>query len=306
MKTKIIIRYILLVTGLVIITYGSFWSYVRFGGEKIPKVDPMTLILPDPGTDLRHTIDLEGPGNFRPLGGLKSDSGFLGLPGFLFRSDCPSKYTASDWLSLKELDISMVIDLRSEQEQIDDPYDVPESMTYISNPVYREDPMPKILGTLLYERHLLSKTMQAAYIDMLQQKASSIGSTINLIGENIDKGIVFHCTAGKDRTGILSSLLLSIAGADRETILYDFSLSNNGFESNYKAFLNHSSHKLSRFGIPPDEMKILLAVDPFWMANALDMIDTKYGGIEPYLLNKAGVNKDNLVRIRQAMLNTGE
>ena len=53
-------------------------------------------------------------------------------------------------------------------------------------------------------------------------------------------------------------------------------------------------------------MKILLAVDPLWMANALDMIDTKYGGIEPYLLNKAGVTKDNLVRIRRTMLNTGE
>lgn len=296
------LRLILWMSLALLLGYGVFWLYVRYGGKKVSEVDPLGWLQPDPGTDFRQPIPLNGPGNFRSLGGLKTDSFTLESPGMLFRSDCPSKYTKTDWQNIHDLGIRMVIDLRSDQERIDDPYEVPEGIDYIWSPVYREDIMADMLNILLYDRHLIPEVMKSAYVEMLTEKASSFGSTMNLIADNLDKGIIFHCTAGKDRTGLLAALLLSVAGVDRQTILYDYALSNVGYESNYQAFLEKTASKLTRFGIPPEELKVLFAVDPSWLTNTLDVIDNQYGNMETFLVKQAGVGKESQLKIRSALL----
>ncbi len=305
MRMKKIIRALMIVAGLLVLSYSAFWLYVRHGGAEIEPVTPEAWILPDPGTDFRARIPLSGAGNFRTLGGLRIDSLSHVRPGKLFRSDSPSKYTAGDWEKLESMGVGMIIDLRSDKETEDDDYQVPENIRYIHNPVYRQDPMRDAFRILLYERHNLSRMMEEGYMNFVKGKAETFGQAINLISENPDKGIVFHCTAGKDRTGVLAALILSVLGVDRETIVYDYALSNHGFESNFNAFLEKGSSQLERFGVPPREMEVLFAVDPAWIICALDGIESEFGSVESYLLNEAGVSRENIEMLRKHLIVSG-
>ena len=61
---KILIWIVLSLTGIILIVYLSFWLYVRYGGEKVKTVNPTAWLQPNPGTDHRIEVDLQGPGNF--------------------------------------------------------------------------------------------------------------------------------------------------------------------------------------------------------------------------------------------------
>ena len=104
--------------------------------------------------------------------------------------------------------------------------------------------------------------------------------------------MVFHCTAGKDRTGFAAALLLSILGVERDTIMQDYLLTNQ---------LYRRSPSLEEHG-PAHVMEVVWQVQPVFLQTAFDVMDRDYGGLSGYLAGPLGMAADELAQLRHILL----
>jgi len=104
--------------------------------------------------------------------------------------------------------------------------------------------------------------------------------------------LVFHCTAGKDRTGYAAALLLSVLGVDRDTIQDDYLLTNRLYRREPSAEGHGPAHV----------MNVLWQVQPAFLHAAFDEIDQRHGGMQRYLLGPAGLNGADLQALRERLL----
>jgi protein-tyrosine phosphatase len=113
--------------------------------------------------------------------------------------------------------------------------------------------------------------------------------------------LILHCSAGKDRTGVLSAILLLALGVPRKTVISDYMKTN---EYRNEIELKKEIVKLIEpiLGIPPsDEMvEIMAGVQPVYLNAALEFIDSRYGSVENYL-ESAGVGKEQIAKFRSCM-----
>jgi protein-tyrosine phosphatase len=113
-----------------------------------------------------------------------------------------------------------------------------------------------------------------------------------------DKTILYHCTAGKDRTGFATVLLLSALGVDRATVIANYLESNR-----HNAAGNaQATAQLQKIGVAPEVLAPLLTVDPDYIGAAMEVIDQQYGGMQHYLVNVLHIN---LEKIRANYLEAG-
>ena len=166
-------------------------------------------------------IPLDGAYNFRDLGGYAGRDGESTRWGRLFRSDTLHELTVADVVTLRSLGLTTVIDLRTERELARTgrgPLE-PEPIAYRHLSVVREGeaegeamaaPAPE--GDDLSERYLW-------YLEVGRQP---LVDALGLLGEPGSYPLVFHCAAGKDRTGVLAALVLDILGVDPGVIVADY------------------------------------------------------------------------------------
>jgi hypothetical protein len=163
--------------------------------------------------------------NARDLGGLPMD-GRLTRHGAIVRSDTPARLTAAGWAALHDYGIRTIISLRThgmdEQEhRFEAPYpDIAILPVEIEDVTDREFAVrwasSELWGTPLY------------YADALQRWPARHAAALQAIAHAQPGGVLFHCVRGNDRTGIISLLLLSLAGVPHEHILADYLLSPDG------------------------------------------------------------------------------
>ncbi|CAG4928974.1 MULTISPECIES: tyrosine-protein phosphatase [Acidithrix] len=179
---------------------------------------------------MRH-IKLEGATNFRDAGG------YAGLKGIhmpwrrYFRSDNLANLTESDLKVLSELKISTIYDLRRDQERELSPTRLLKSseIEIIEVPITStiadlSDALPEILAGKL--SGLDDNHMCEMYQSIVDTHLDDLLGVASAIIANEQDNVIFHCTAGKDRTGILAALIQLSFGVDQETIFHDFLLSN--------------------------------------------------------------------------------
>lgn len=147
------------------------------------------------------------------------------LPGSLrwLRSDAPTAPTVRDIAFLLENSITHLVDLRSEKEKLRHPCPLAEhpSFSYNSLPVAGGNVMPDSVADVA-----------PSYIRMVDQQMAEIIRTI----ETSREGVLFFCTAGKDRTGVVSAILQHRAGLSREEIVADYLLSRDNVAQRLTAF----------------------------------------------------------------------
>lgn len=247
----------------------------------------------------RH-VPLEGAYNFRDLGGYRTQEGQYICWGKLFRADELSELTDADLDYLRAMDISTIIDLRSPIEMRGKENRLPPGVVYRHMRIYKKEPIRRYLLDILFRRHKLSQAMGASYPMMAEENAEAFGAVLRRFADPKNLPAIFHCSAGKDRTGIITAYLYAFLGVPDETIIADYSLSNLGFDHYFTEFI--ASGRIARSGIPPDEFRALFMVDPAWMENLLTYIGTNYGSMQNYLIQKAGLDQTTLNRIRENML----
>ena len=189
-------------------------------------------------THLKHRINLKGVKNARELGGYETVDGRTIKKGCLLRSGELSSTTPEELEKLRESGISHIIDLRTETECAGKPDVKIPGITYVHAPIVRTVSSPYLESiekwynetsdgtekTWLFLEYLSSFDIKGIYICIIRESYShsNIRKIFELLLREECTGVLFHCTSGKDRTGIISEILLHVLGVKPESVEQDY------------------------------------------------------------------------------------
>ena len=252
-------------------------------------------------SDPHRLVPLEGSFNFRDLGGYPGEGGRTTRWGRLFRSDALHELTGGDVAVLRSLGLRTVVDLRTARELHRSgrgPLE-PEPVDFHHLEVVREDvpgappadaeavgaPAPP--GDDLAERYLW-------YLDVGRD---ALVAAFALLADADRYPLVFHCAAGKDRTGVLAALVLELAGVAREVIVADYVLTAERLAVIMERWRADPEVAERMARVPPSRFGVEAAT----MEGFLDGLDARYGGARHWALG-AGVPADVLDRVVDQVL----
>ena len=247
--------------------------------------------------------------NFRDLGGYETTTGHSVKWGRIFRADKLDRLSNHDQDELIQLNINLDIDLRSQEETAISPDRLPQQIRYLFNPVFAQDVTDSSKSVDRLDQSLRTnplagrKHMQDVYHDMMVSDASAAAFRVvfNQLLSN-DGGIVFHCTAGKDRTGMSAYLILRALGVSPTVAQQDYLLTN----SDLQGFLQSQQTTLRNAGKPQiliDNYTSLWTADLSYLSTALATVRKHYHDIEHYLTEAVGLSKNDISDLRKLYLN---
>ncbi|TFY60047.1 hypothetical protein EVG20_g7568 [Dentipellis fragilis] len=139
------------------------------------------------------------------------------------------------------------------------------------------------------------------YSEILDAAGPSLETILRHVRDKPNEGFIFHCTAGKDRTGILAAILLMLAGVDDETIAQDYALTRIGREPMREAVMARLSRE-PIFVQNPDAALNMFSSRHETMLAFLQMFRERYGGAEGYLKQYCAFTDDDIATIRRNLV----
>jgi protein-tyrosine phosphatase len=262
------------------------------------------------------TSVIDGTHNARDLGGIPLGGGAVVVPGVVFRSDALATLTPAGVQALLDLRIGTAIDLRTDNERLRAPDVLPAGgETRLVELSILGGAMDELVKQLLPsgDRTTLSQeqiaalveqipTLEELYVAILQTSAPQFAQVARTVAQSVDTerpAVLFHCTAGKDRTGIAAALLLSAAGADRDAIVADYELTQANLAG---AFADALTGLITQLGIPlVPRLETLATKSPASaITAALDWVDANHGDAAGYL-RSGGLTDAELAGVRGAL-----
>ena len=267
-------------------------------------------------------LPVKGIVNARDLGGYTMLDGRIVESGRLLRSAHLADATDEDIRNLERLPVTAVIDFRKEQEKVGKVDREVPGARYTSLPV---DPSGNAMATATEEEKkkfsgqkkfdVRKVIVFAAFNKKAQAVAREMYPTLlfdpdcqqqfarffRLVLETENGAVLFHCTQGKDRTGIASALLLAALGADRETIVADFDATNRVYEKDVRKY----SRRVKFWGGKEEEVgvvKAFLGCNTENFIKALDRIDQEFGSLQAYLKGPIGLTDADIQTLRERYL----
>jgi protein-tyrosine phosphatase len=235
----------------------------------------------------------EGLLNARDLGGYPTADGRETRWGAIVRSDHLTPLTEAGRAALLAYGIRSIIDLRrpDEARKHPNPFAEPGShgLRYINVPF--EDPAA-------YAFTEEPESLTVVYQLMLDHYRARIADAMTTVADAPQGGVLVHCMGGKDRTGLVSALMLDLVAVDRETIAADYAVTQD--------YLRERDDEYVRNGPPHERAERERLVAKFSakaevMAATLAHVDDRHGGVERYLV-QAGVSGDHLARLRRRLV----
>jgi protein-tyrosine phosphatase len=238
--------------------------------------------------------------NFRDMGGYLTADGQQVTWGVLYRSGQMGRPTPSDLKLLGTLGLRTVIDLRDDGEIEHLPDRVPNTVNY--QRVFITDSVMVRKTSVMVRRQRLGREFSESYKRrILEQGAAGIGEVLRTLCDPANLPATIHCTAGKDRAGVVTALILLTLGVPEETVIDDYTLSNR-FAQTYIREIERRIRRVRWIGMRTEHFFPMAAARPSVMESTLAYIREAYGSAENYLTNRAGVPPENLARLREAML----
>lgn len=243
----------------------------------------------------KRAVKLEGGSNFRDLGGYPAADGKTVRWGHIYRSADISKLTDADLKTLEQRNIAVDCDLRGPDEVKTNPDRMPAGVAYVNLPVGSEN----VRVNANYANMNRDSLMNASYsrTDHLKAKYKPIFDQLLVLDDT--KALMFHCTAGKDRTGMGAALVLSALGVDRATILKDYAAT----DVYWKQGRERVTQLMSQGGAGSTQMARILAADPVYLNKFLTTIDQKYGSMDQFLATEMDLTPEKLATLRAKYLN---
>lgn len=228
----------------------------------------------------RH-LPMSGGYNFRDLGGIKTTDGRYVKWGKIFRSDDLHKLTDDDLTYLSSVPLISIVDFRAQEEINQAPDRIPSS-------VYEDYQLCISPGNLMMAKGL--KDMGFERLDSIMMELNTLlvtdTASINqyrkffeLLQNEKDVPLMFHCSAGKDRTGMGAALILFSLGVDEETILKDYLMSNTYLADKYARYITQYPN-----------LKPLFEVKAHYLKSGIEQIKKDHGSVENYLTNVLNVD----------------
>ncbi|KPM57135.1 protein tyrosine phosphatase [Frankia sp. CcI49] len=250
---------------------------------------------------MHRWFDLAGADNTRDLGGMPTSSGRLTRHGVLLRSDTLQELTPADVVRLRQtFGLRTVLDLRAEEEVAHEgrgPLEF-ESVAYHhlsflpGQWVMPGDPRHAAIVV-----DLDSAARVERYLGYLRLAGDAAARAVRLLAQPTTGPALFHCAAGKDRTGVLAALVLDIVGVDRESIISDYTLTNERIALVDARLARRPSYRRPDNAITADS----LSCRPEVMRGFLDAVDRIWGGPTAWALH-AGVTEADLHSLRTRLV----
>jgi protein-tyrosine phosphatase len=239
-------------------------------------------------------VTLEGCFNFRDLGGYETVDDRSVRWRRLFRADGPHALTASDATTLAGLGIATIIDLRT----VDESEQRGRWRDHLGDATYHHLPMTDVLP----DEAEMAKWVEAAHIGDHYGKIASRGThaitaALRVLGDDANYPAMFHCSAGKDRTGVLAAIVLGLLGVPDETIVDDYALSRDAMERMWEWLRANASdtEQLDRYA------PAVRSAEPLTMRVFLDGLREQYGSYENYAA-ALGLGDAEVATLRAALL----
>jgi protein-tyrosine phosphatase len=249
-------------------------------------------------------IPLEGPANFRDLGGYETDHGRFVRTGRVFRSDSLSFMSEGDVAHVTEvLHLRTVIDLRAAQEVERFTHGPLETLETLPVTVWH---VPIVDETRRNDSGHAAEAwsngevipLDDLYLLMLNRFGHRFAAVLDLIAADDTQPVVFHCAAGKDRTGILAALLLSTLGVPDDLIVADYEISEHALAPSFAwAEANDGAMAAALSKLAPWQHRS----SPERMRVFLDRLGERHGSIQGYLRD-AGLEAEVLEALRARLL----
>ncbi len=245
--------------------------------------------------------------NYRDLGGIKTIDGRVTKPHMLIRGTTLFDPTLLGIKILKEkYHLKTIIDLRTDKELLEKPDVLIEGVDIVHMPIITE-----IVAGISHEKKVRSMKslvmmprMEDLYVSMVT--AESLDNVVKVLKYiltlSIEKfSVVFHCTAGKDRTGVIAALLLSFLGVDRATVIHDYLLTNKNvqFKANLAylgLLITKGNHKLAH------KIKHYFMAEPDFIKASLNQLEKDFGSLEEFFKQKLGFTPAEETEIKNKFL----
>lgn len=282
-------------------------------------------------------VALEGTLNTRDIGGYRTSEGRKVAWGRLFRSSELSYLTDADIRMLQDRHVSAVVDFRGPKEAADAPDRVPPATGQISSPVIgdrldmdavhrflQKDGFPdgmydeakvSAYGPFYRMLTLVNSYDDPNYVDKLGGYKPFFKQ---LLDQPADTAVLFHCTGGRDRTGVATALLLFALGVPQSTIEADYTASNDylqperdnpdsvafdkfRFSSVYlQPVTNRRFQEVAKsFGTSAERIRDAIRLKPEYLQSLFDNVKRRYGSIENFMSAELGLGPQEIERLRQ-------
>jgi protein-tyrosine phosphatase len=239
-------------------------------------------------------VHVQGTVNFRDIGGYKTKDGKTVKWNKLYRSADVSHLTDTDLDTLRQRHIRNVVDFRGVKESEAAPDHLPSGTAYMLLPA-GSDSLPN------------AQQMQAAiqrggaWMLDFYGNPQYLGPRYKaffsmLLTMPADEALMYHCTGGRDRTGMATALLLYVLGVPMETINADFTASNVYLQPMYGRMLKQMSPEQL------EKMKTALELKPELLAAMFDGIKQKYGSVEQFMQTELGVGPKQVAQLKAMYL----
>ncbi|GGZ04843.1 tyrosine-protein phosphatase [Streptomyces poonensis] len=255
-------------------------------------------LVPDRGGRLHladRLIKLEGTVNFRDAGGYRTKDGHWVRMGVVYRSDALDKLTDADLAKLKRLGLSVDYDLRTTSEKAAAPDRVPQGVRYVAANVLGDDSPVFSMPSTADEAAQMMVDGEKAMVSADTAKAAY--STIFAdLSDGDPVGTLYHCTAGKDRTGWASAALLTALGVPRGTVMEDYLASND-----YRAEANAAALA----AMPAAQAAVykpMLDVRAEYLNSGFEEVEEAYGSFTAYEKKGLGLDARELKRLKAELL----
>ncbi|KAI0258590.1 protein-tyrosine phosphatase-like protein [Gloeopeniophorella convolvens] len=251
-------------------------------------------------------VTVDGVCNVRDLGNLPvADGEHVTRPGLIYRGGELSGITSQGKEQLRALGVRTIFDLRSDTEimKYDSATPKIEGVTVLHVPVFaKEDYSPERMAQRfqLYASGKTEAFMQL-YSEILDAGGPAYGTILRHVRDAPNDSILFHCTAGKDRTGVAAALLLLIAGVPSNTISADYALTRIGREPMRPTVLSRLARE-PLFASDPAAAHNMLSSREETMQAFIQLINERYGGVEEYARRICGLTDDDIATIRRNFL----
>lgn len=228
-------------------------------------------------------IPMDGPSNFRDIGGYPTLDGAWTRWGQVFRSDGLHALSDRDHALMGELEITTVFDLRSHVEVEQAPDRLPDGVRHVHLPMSSDVAQGRTMLERIVEGDLPKfdeDDMAQGYLRMLEGFPEFLSEMLHAVAEG--EKVLFHCTAGKDRTGITAMTMLGLAGVADSYILDDYEVSAH-YRAHSVEGSNWFADRIREAGYDPDDYHAMWGSPRPAMRKTLDGLRERWGDHGDYV-----------------------
>ena len=248
-------------------------------------------------------LPFTGAHNFRDLGGYKTSDGKTVKWGKVYRSDNLHSLTDEDLKYMERLNIKSVVDFRSDEERNEEPDRLTPDMTPILLPIKFEPEgvTENLTRDLTFGNLDSSNLLRDFNIILVKEFTEEYREFFRHIVDNGGEPLLLHCTAGKDRAGFGSAMILTVLGVPREKIIEDYLLTNTYVSDHVDRKLLETELK-TFFRADSDNLRKINLVEERYIQAAFDTIDSHWGGMDQYIAEGLNLTEEDINKIKDYYL----